>query len=69
MTVKEAMALLQDVAEFYVSWNGSITPLDPNDEFLVDAFGDYRIKSIVHGTKERTMELQIAAIPVKETRA
>ena len=39
MMVKEAMALLPDVAEFYVSWNGSITPLDPNDELLVDAFG------------------------------
>ena len=43
--------------------------LDPSDDLLVDAFGDYCIKRIVHGTKERTMELQIAAIPVKETRA
>ena len=69
MTVKEAMALLPDTAEFYISWNGSITLLDPSDDLLVDAFGDYCIKRIVHGTKERTMELQIAAIPVKETRA
>jgi len=63
------MALLPDVAEFYVSWNGSITLFDPNDELLVDAFGGYRVKRIVHGTKERTMELHIAAIPVRETRA
>ena len=66
MKVKEAVYVLKDAKKIYVAWDGMISPIEPSDELMMDAFGSYRVKKIANTHEVDCFEIHITAIPVKE---
>ena len=65
MTVKEACSVLTDSQKLFISWDGCIHQIDPHDEIMMDAFGNYLVKSIAGGHEEFTYEITVAVKPIR----
>ena len=69
MTVREAVAFLPKVDVYYVTYDASNYKIDPEDAFLMAAFGDFDVKRVDNGyttdPNEKAYELIIACKPLK----
>ncbi len=70
MTVREAVKVLTEAKMLYIGWNDCIRPFDPDDELMMDAYGDYRVKRICNaGNGLEEFEIAVASLPIKEVQA
>lgn len=70
MTVREAVKVLTEAKRLFICWNDNLMAFDPEDELMMDAYGDYRVKRICNaGNGLEEFEIAVASLPIKEVRA
>lgn len=65
MTVREIVSVLKNAKGIQLSWNSMAIPFDPNNELMMDAYGDYVVQSIISGLDPNTFEVEIATRPIR----
>lgn len=63
MTVKEAIAWMENPKEVMLSWFGDIINFNVNSKFEVNTYGDYEVQSIC-AVGDGKFELVLAAQPI-----
>ena len=75
MKIKDLACAVRGDAEYCVTFNGNAYPFDPNDAFMLCAYGDFEVACIdlsamsIKGEPIIHVELELSAQPVKEVRA
>ena len=65
VTVKDVVAILKDPKDIRLAWEGFVYELDPANALMMDAYGDYVVKSIGASNGDGSYETNIAMSPIK----
>ena len=71
MTVREAVKVLTEAKTLYISWHDNLRVFDPDDELMMDAYGDYKVSRICTtcDSSDESYEIAIDATPIKAVTA
>ena len=65
MTVRETAKLMPNMKGYRIAANGSCYPFNPEDDFLISAFGNFEVARVNCGYEDSTVEFEIAVDFVK----
>ena len=69
VTVKDTVQLLSGAKGIGISWGGMVTPIDPDSDLDMEAYGDFVVSKILPSHNPETYELLIKTCPVKASAA